>query len=204
MRECRGIEPLLVPYIYDDLSQEERRAVEEHLRICPKCAGELEEMEETASLIRRAVSIEMDLVSARLRDLEMKVYRRAAWRAIREDDKVNRWRTIWRPWFHLASAAAALVLGIYIGASYLPSLHPARNQPQIVQTVDPDECIRKRLQRFADESAMKRLENARVINYIRGDSWSAWGEYQQVIHENPDSYLATVAMQELAQAGYKP
>ena len=204
MGDCRKIEPLLVLYIYGDLSQEERRAVEEHVRICPKCAGELEETEETASLIQRAVSIEMGLASDRLEDLEMRVYRKVAWQAIRENDRMSWWRTIWRPWAQVASAAAALVLGIYIGASYISSLHPAQNQPQIVQIADPNECIRKRLQRFADESAMKRLENARVINYIRGDSWSAWGEYQQVIHENPDSYLATVAMEELAQAGYKP
>ncbi|MCD6506018.1 zf-HC2 domain-containing protein [Candidatus Poribacteria bacterium] len=204
MSDCRRIKPLLMLYIYDDLSQEERRRVEEHVRICPRCAGELEEMEETASLIQRAVSIEMDLASDRLEDLEMKVYRKAAWQAVRENDRVSRWRAIWRPWAQIASAAAALVLGIYIGSSYISSLHPPRNRPQIVQRLNPDECIRRRLQRFADESAMRKLENARVINYIRGDSWSAWGEYQQVIHENPDSYLATVAMEELAQAGYKP
>ena len=186
MSDCRRIKPLLMLYIYDDLSQEERRRVEEHVRICPRCAGELEEMEETASLIQRAV------------------YRKAAWQAVRENDRVSRWRAIWRPWAQIASAAAALVLGIYIGSSYISSLHPPRNRPQIVQRLNPDECIRRRLQRFADESAMRKLENARVINYIRGDSWSAWGEYQQVIHENPDSYLATVAMEELAQAGYKP
>jgi hypothetical protein len=208
MSECREVKPLLTLYAYDDLSDDERETVERHLRGCPECAFELEEIEQAVSLLQRATSIEMELISNRVDDLEVKVYRRLAWQAVSGDemekDKRSRWRPLWRPWVQAASAAAALLLGIYIGASYIPTPRPIQPQHQIVQMSDSDECIRRRLERFADENALKRLENARVINYVRGDAWSAWGEYQQIIHENPDSYLATVAMEELMRTGYEP
>jgi hypothetical protein len=44
---CEHIEELLSPYLEDELSQEERRAVEEHVKSCGSCSLLLSSLEET-------------------------------------------------------------------------------------------------------------------------------------------------------------
>lgn len=45
--KCERVEELLSPYMEDDLSQEDRRAVEEHLKSCPSCSLLLSSLKET-------------------------------------------------------------------------------------------------------------------------------------------------------------
>ncbi|MDH4257635.1 MAG: zf-HC2 domain-containing protein [Candidatus Aminicenantes bacterium] len=45
--ECKRIEELLSPYLEDELTQEERQAVQGHLRSCQNCADLLSFMKET-------------------------------------------------------------------------------------------------------------------------------------------------------------
>jgi anti-sigma factor RsiW len=46
---CEQIEKLLSPYIEDELTTEERKAVDAHLRICPDCVSLLVLLQETTA-----------------------------------------------------------------------------------------------------------------------------------------------------------
>ena len=45
--KCERIEDLLSPYIEDELTAEDRKAVDDHLRICPDCTSLLSILRET-------------------------------------------------------------------------------------------------------------------------------------------------------------
>jgi anti-sigma factor RsiW len=46
---CEQIEELLSPYIEDELTAEDRKAVDDHLRICPDCTSLLSLLQETTA-----------------------------------------------------------------------------------------------------------------------------------------------------------
>jgi anti-sigma factor RsiW len=52
---CDRIEPLVTPFVDGDLSDADRRAVEEHLRVCPPCHSRVAAEREVRDLIRRRV-----------------------------------------------------------------------------------------------------------------------------------------------------
>jgi len=52
---CNDIAPLLIAYVHNDLSDEEREAVESHLKNCPECSRTLEETIWTVELLERKV-----------------------------------------------------------------------------------------------------------------------------------------------------
>jgi anti-sigma factor RsiW len=52
---CDRIEPLVTPFVDGDLPDPDRRAVEEHLRVCPPCHSRVAAEREVHDLIRRRV-----------------------------------------------------------------------------------------------------------------------------------------------------
>ena len=48
---CRSAEPLFSSYVEDEISQEERRALEAHLMVCRRCAQDIRELRATMSLL---------------------------------------------------------------------------------------------------------------------------------------------------------
>ena len=50
--DCSEIKEMLAGYIDDELTDEERRIVEEHIDICAECASELKEMKNIREVIR--------------------------------------------------------------------------------------------------------------------------------------------------------
>ncbi|RKY01223.1 hypothetical protein DRP77_10100 [Candidatus Poribacteria bacterium] len=200
---CNDIAPLLIAYVHNDLSDEEREAVESHLKNCPECSRTLEETIWTVELLERKVEADMESVEPLLGDLEVKVYRRLAAEWVREARRrwIDRLWFLRRPWAWAAYAAAALAFGVYIGSHHLAPERPA-DQPALAAKAD--ECIRMRLRMYADEEAFRKLESAHVIKYVRGDEWKAWGVYNQVIRENPGTVAAMIASEEISTAEYKP
>ena len=63
--KCEDIEELLSPYLEDELSREDRRAVEEHLKSCESCSLLLSSLQETTEFL---VSLPELGVSDGLRD----------------------------------------------------------------------------------------------------------------------------------------
>src|SRR3954465_10438613 len=55
MPNCQRIEPLVTPFIDGDLPEPDRRAVEEHLRVCPPCHSRVSAERDVHQLIRRRV-----------------------------------------------------------------------------------------------------------------------------------------------------
>lgn len=49
--KCKDIEDLLSPYLEDELSREERKAVEEHVKSCESCSLLLSSLEETTGFL---------------------------------------------------------------------------------------------------------------------------------------------------------
>jgi hypothetical protein len=57
--ECKNIEELLSPYLEDELTEQEREAVEAHLASCPTCAGILSFMKEARSTLSTFPELEV-------------------------------------------------------------------------------------------------------------------------------------------------
>jgi anti-sigma factor RsiW len=55
MPNCQRIDPLVTPFIDGDLPEPDRRAVEEHLRVCPPCHSRVSAEREVHELIRTRV-----------------------------------------------------------------------------------------------------------------------------------------------------
>ncbi len=66
--ECDRIEDLLSPYLEDELTLEEKRTIEEHLRSCRSCAELLSYMEEARSSLASLPEFEVS------KDLAEKLY----------------------------------------------------------------------------------------------------------------------------------
>jgi len=65
---CEQIEKLLSPYIEDELTPEDRRAVDEHLKICPDCTSLLSFLQETTESLSDFPELEVT------EDLRAKLY----------------------------------------------------------------------------------------------------------------------------------
>lgn len=66
--KCEQIEELLSPYIEDELTAEDRRAVDDHLRICPDCTSLLSLFQETTEALSDFPELEVS------KDLMAKLY----------------------------------------------------------------------------------------------------------------------------------
>jgi len=105
MKECREVQASLSAYIDDELSWDEREAVDSHLANCPACPEELESLRRTVELCRR------------LGDVEVPVQLRAAIKAkVRQlgPPRVRRLPMI------MTALAAMLILGVGLSLALGP------------------------------------------------------------------------------------
>ena len=111
--ECKNIEELLSPYLEDELTQQERQAVEEHLASCPACTILLSLMKEAHISLSTFPELEVS------RDLVEKLYG--------VPQKKKRFSLVYdfllRPSFQPILAAVAILLTVV--SFYM--FHPNRN-----------------------------------------------------------------------------
>jgi anti-sigma factor RsiW len=69
MPDCTSIDPLITPYIDDDIGALERRLVDEHVRACPPCHSRVAAEQAVRDLMRtKRTELAGDIASAALRD----------------------------------------------------------------------------------------------------------------------------------------
>lgn len=111
--ECERIEELLSPYIEDELTREQKNAVDDHLRICPDCAELLALMREAQGSLSSFPEIDVSV------ELTEKLY------AVPRRKKKFRLVTdfLLRPSFQPVMAAATVLLTLVSFYAF----HPERN-----------------------------------------------------------------------------
>ncbi len=139
MAKCRRIGDLIGPYVYDELSEAERRSVESHLRGCERCRAEADAVRELVARLPTALS-----------DAPLGAEQRVL-RGVQQHLAARRpaLRGALRP---VLLAAAALAVGVWIG-SRLPRTGPApAPAPPRVQPA-PVEARTARLNPATDSAA---------------------------------------------------
>lgn len=61
MTRCEEIRALMMDYIYDEMSEEERKVFEFHLNGCPECRDEVESLKKTSGILSEWVEPEPDI-----------------------------------------------------------------------------------------------------------------------------------------------
>jgi len=119
---CRHIIDLLGPYLDGECSPEERRQVEEHLRRCPACRSELEQLRRIESANRGTAPPDpgeeyWNTFLPRLRQRIDRAQRHpapAGW-----GERIRRLFSPPVPWIRMAGAVATAVLVVVIGRAFI-------------------------------------------------------------------------------------
>lgn len=130
---CRSAEELFSSFVEDELSQRERRTLENHLADCPRCSRAVEEIRATVDLLTALPSYETgpafeEEVMDRIRSGE----------ALRPG--IVEWITervsgAWlRPVFLSGAAACALYIAFLVGGAYMSSPSPVATSPTAPST----------------------------------------------------------------------
>ena len=120
--KCRHIVDLLGPYLDGECSLEERRKVEEHLRRCPACRSELEQLRRIETAGRRTVPPDPgeQYWSAFLPRLRQRIGQEQRHPVpVGLGDRIRRWFSPPVPWVRLAGAMATAVLVVVIGRAFI-------------------------------------------------------------------------------------
>jgi anti-sigma factor RsiW len=103
MSDCRTIDPLITPYVDDDIDVDARRHVDEHVRRCPPCHSRVSAERAVRQLVRvKRAEISRDTASPALRERCLALHVASA------ADAASRWRVRMTPF---AIAGLVLVAG---------------------------------------------------------------------------------------------
>jgi anti-sigma factor RsiW len=122
---CRSAEELFSSFVEDELSQRERRTLENHLADCPRCSRAVEELRTTVDLLTALPSYETgpafeEEVMDRIRSGEALRPGIVEWIS-------ERLSAGWlRPVFLSGAAACALYIAFLVGSAYMTSPNPDR------------------------------------------------------------------------------
>lgn len=56
--KCDQLRPLMIDYLYDEISDEDRKLLNSHLKECEKCRAELESMKSTSQILQKWEDVE--------------------------------------------------------------------------------------------------------------------------------------------------
>jgi anti-sigma factor RsiW len=108
MSDCTSIDPLITPYVDEDIDAPGRRRVDEHVRRCPPCHSRVAAERAVRDLMRaRRPEISRDAASADLRE------RCLALRAARASGAAPTWRVRMKP-FAIAAGLVLVVGGAFV------------------------------------------------------------------------------------------
>jgi hypothetical protein len=120
--KCSKIVDLLGPYMDGECSPEECRRVEEHLRQCPACRSQLEELRRIEAVSRQTVPADpgdeyWNTFLPRLRRRIDRPQRRPA--TTGRGRRIRQWFQPPVPWIRLAGAVATAALVVVIGRAFI-------------------------------------------------------------------------------------
>jgi hypothetical protein len=137
MSKCRTIRSLFIEALYDELSSEQKKAFEAHLRSCPKCSKAYAGLASTLKAMSRRKRTGpkpdfwtgyWDRLSPQLKAPVQKPSPIKEWRQwIPELFPLPRWA------YQTAAAVALLVIGIFIGRTALGPSHGEKIIPQLTE-----------------------------------------------------------------------
>jgi len=164
MTTCSKYRELFVPALYDEISGEERRPLEEHLQECEKCTAEFEQMKKTAGFMsRRKRELPSDEYWESFeKNLQGKLKSESAGGTLHPQKKKNLIQLFqaapaWS--YQLAAAIVLIALGVFIGRTFFRSadMHPT----QIAQKKGVENSL---IQRTAvDNRAYNYIERSKIL-----------------------------------------
>jgi anti-sigma factor RsiW len=137
---CRSAEHLFSSFVEDELSQRERRSLENHLTDCPRCSQAVEELRATVDLLTALPSYETgpafeEEVMDRIRSGEALRPGIVEWIS-------ERVSAAWlRPVFLSGAAASALYIAFLVGSAYMPSANPGSDASKIARVTPPTTSV---------------------------------------------------------------
>jgi hypothetical protein len=161
MIPCRDYEPLFIESFYNEISTENQKRLEEHLKECQKCAAEFSNMKATLNVMDRHVKKEPpeEFWANFLPNLEKRLEKEESRKL---EPKIISWRqnfTTKYAWaVRLAAAIAFVSIGIFIGKYF-------KNEPSeqaAIMKTEPSQ-IAVPANASADERAMRYLKRSQVL-----------------------------------------
>jgi hypothetical protein len=111
--KCRQCEDILLNYDFEDIPEKIKKEIESHLSHCIHCAELWENSQFMAKAIKSVPDVSID--EKRIPIVHSKIMDSIHREMFRESAHFNRFRIPSRLWRHMATAAAALVIGIVLG-----------------------------------------------------------------------------------------
>ena len=142
MKECYKIKELFGAYVYNNVTPDERNAVEKHIDSCKGCADDLRSRQEILKKFKPPPSQRPDEIPQRIQgDFALNVYRRIASETLR---KRSRHVFLWRFVFQPSLVTIILAIAITIGFVRINSGPDTINKPSPV-AARSDETDKKEL-----------------------------------------------------------
>lgn len=111
MSDCRTIDPLITPYVDDDIDADARRHVDEHVRRCPPCHSRVAAERAVRQVVRLKRS-EMSRVAASP-ELRARCLALNALNAVKASAAASRWHARMKP-FAIAAGLVLVVGGAFV------------------------------------------------------------------------------------------
>ena len=108
MSDCRSIDPLITPYVDDDIDAAARRQVDEHVRRCPPCHSRVA----AERAVRRLMQVRRTEISSETASHDLRA-RCFALRAIKAAGAAPTWRVRLKP-FAIAAGLVLFVSGAFV------------------------------------------------------------------------------------------
>ncbi|MBT7099269.1 hypothetical protein HN937_17960 [Candidatus Poribacteria bacterium] len=198
MREPGELELLILPYLSDELDDADCQRVELQIATEPEFAKLVEEFRTTLSFFEgedeAAEEPEIGLDNV-LDDLYREVAARDArgarspWRKYAPAPIA---RLVVPVWATAGAVAACLFLSV-AGFRYVTAPIAFSPVAEMTPTADRPESADVRRQDYIAVQIIERLDEAQLIQHVRGDSVAALSLYDDILRDEPDAWARTVA-----------
>ena len=198
MREPGELELLILPYLSDELDDADCQRVELQIATVPEFAKLVEEFRATLSFFEDEDE-EPDEADVDLDDVLGDLYREVAARDTR--DARSPWRRyapapiarlVVPVWATAGAVAACLFLSV-AGFRYVTAPVAFSPVAEMTPTADTPMSADARRQGFMAVQFIERLDEAQMIQHVRGDGVTALSLYDDILRDEPDAWARTVA-----------
>lgn len=200
MKQPNDWELQILPYLSNELSASERERFETYLAEHPEFAQLVSEFRETLAMLEKERFPSEALQG--LEGIERHLYRRIAAEVARGSARRHFrlsewWRTLTGG---IVVATASIAVGIYIG---MREVEPTPYAPVAQMTLPlpsrSTSLAASPHENFVQSELERRLNEARWIHRVRGETYAALAQYAQIVETHPDSWTSQVAQFEQAE-----
>jgi len=202
--ECDRLSELYSLYVYDDVTDEERRLVSRHINECEACAKEVNELRETLQILH--LEPEITVPQNFETELENQVYKQIAAETVRQTNRnfivkllenfLFRRSLAWG-----ATIAIALTIGVFFGAlqfsrtGTMETSVPTFASSAFASSVSPDELLKQHFQ----TGIQAQVDDEILILNLAEDKLRVKETLERLSDVNLEPQMASVVYEELSR-----